>query len=138
MVEALVLDSEALNALANARERGAQSLRARAILSLAHASKMRVVVPSPVLAEVCRGLARDAAVLRLLTGHGMRVIDLNAAISRRAGALLERAKLGSTHAVDAFVVATALQFENATVATSDPKDLRRLASGFPQVRLLAL
>lgn len=138
MGEALVLDSEALSALANVRERGAHSLRARAVLGLARAEKMRVVIPSPVLSEVCRGLARDAAVLRLLTGHGMRVVALDATISRRAGALLERAKLGSAHAIDAFVVATALQFESATVATGDPKDLRRLAASFPQVRLFAL
>jgi hypothetical protein len=56
----------------------------------------------------------------------------------QAGHLLARLKLSSAHAVDAFVVATALQFDTAVIATGDPDDIRRLAAPFPRVGVLAL
>lgn len=138
MAKALILDSEGLNALATSEQRGVAAARARGMLRLAYEDNLSVAVPAPVLAEVCRGLKRDAAVFRVLNGHGISVIELRAAVARRAGTLLERAKLGSSHAIDAFVVATALEFELATIATGDPKDLARLAVGFRQVRILGL
>jgi hypothetical protein len=52
--------------------------------------------------------------------------------------LLARLKLGSAHAVDAFVVATAAQFPAAIIATGDPIDMRRLASSNRSIRILAL
>jgi hypothetical protein len=55
MAEALILDSEAVNALANATERGVLAERARAILTVAYERGALVRVPAPVLAEVCRG-----------------------------------------------------------------------------------
>jgi hypothetical protein len=83
-------------------------------------------VPAPVLAEVCRGGPADAPVDRALSGRGIVVLDLKAGPARRPGALLRRAKLGSTHAVDAFVVAMALEFGTAAIATGDPGDIGRL------------
>jgi hypothetical protein len=53
----------------------------------------------------------------------------------RAGHLLARLKLGSAHVVDAFVVATALQFDSAIIATGDPDEIRRLGSPFRKVRV---
>jgi hypothetical protein len=46
--------------------------------------------------------------------------------------------LSSAHAVDAFVVATALQFDKAVIATGDPDDIRRLAAPFARVGIFAL
>lgn len=139
MAQALILDSEALNALAHASERGALGVRSRAILQVAYEQKALVRVPAPVLAEVRRGARRDASIERLLKVRGIGVVDLTAACARRAGALLERAKLDSSHAIDAFVVATAMQFEAAVIATGDPGDLRRLSAGIGnKIRIFAI
>ena len=138
MAEALILDSEAVNALAHASERTVLAERARAILTVAYERRALVRVPAPVLAEVCRGPRFDAAINHLLKARGIRVCDLNRDIAQRAGGLLAKAKLPSRHAVDAFVVATALEFERAVIATGDPDDIRRLAGSNRMVRVFAL
>ena len=132
MAEALILDSEALNALANPTERGALALRARAIARIAHERGALVRVPSPVLAEVCRGGRLDTAVNQFLNREAVRVVELTRQIAQRAGSLLTIARMSSANAVDAFVVSTALEFELALIATSDPKDLKRLSLRHPR------
>lgn len=138
MARTLILDSEALHALARARERPALALRARAVLAVAHEKRALVRVPAPVLAELCRGGARDAPVDHVLHERGIVVTPLTASIARRAGALLGRAKLTSAHAVDAFVVATAAELGPAIIATHDPDDMKRLAAGCRDVRVLPI
>ncbi len=135
MADILLLDAEALSALAHARRRAAAALRARAILQVAYDHRALVRVPAPVLAEVYRGGSRDAALDLILGGTGIVVLDLTDRIARRAGALLSAAKLDSAHAVDAFVVATAVCAGGALIATHDPDDLRRLAARAPEVRI---
>jgi len=127
MAEALVLDSEAVNALARS-QRGVLEDRARAILSLARDRRALVRVPAPVLGEVCRGPRFDAAINHLLNDSGILVLDLTRPIAQRAGLLLAEARMSSTNAVDAFVVASALEFDSALIATGDPADMRRLAA----------
>jgi predicted nucleic acid-binding protein len=138
LAEALILDSEAVNALAHATERAVLAERARAILQVAYELRALVRVPAPVLAEVCRGGRLDVPVKRILNGRGIEAIALTAECARRAGALLAKANLGSDHAVDAFVVATALEFGSAVIATGDPHDMSRLASGHRQIRVFAI
>jgi predicted nucleic acid-binding protein len=138
VAQALILDSEAIHALARAGERSVLAARARAILQVAYEASALVRVPVPVLAEVCRGGRFDAAVNHVLRGRGIGVVPLTEADARRAGALLARAKLGSAHAVDAFVVATALAHGRAIIATGDPDDLSRLAAGQRQIRIFAI
>ena len=138
MARALILDAEAVNALARASERPVLALRARAILQVAHDEGALVRIPAAVLAEVCRGGPTDAPVHRLLLGRGLVVVDLTAATAPTAGALLASAKLGSAHAVDAFVVATALEFGSAVIATGDPDDVGRLCSGFRQISVFQI
>jgi hypothetical protein len=138
MAEALILDSEALNALAQPRERKALAARAATVLRFAFDRRALVRVPAPVLAEVCRGTRFDSAVNHLLSNPGIVVFDLTRAVAQQAGHLLARSKLSSAHAVDAFVVATALQFETAVIATGDPTDIRRLAAPFSRIGVLAL
>lgn len=138
MAEALILDTEALNALAHASERSVLAERSRAILQIAHERRALVRVPAPVLAEVCRGSRFDAAIERLLNDRGIRVCALTQSIAQRAGRLLAKAKLPSAHAVDACVVATALDFDAAVIATGDPGDIRRLSSTHRQVKIFAL
>ena len=138
MAEALILDSEAVNALAYPSKRAALAQRASAILRLAYQRRALVRVPAPVLAEVCRGVKQDAAINLLLNNPGVLVFDLTRSVAQQAGQMLGRLKLSSAHAIDAFVVATALQFETAVIATGDPRDMQRLAARFPQIGVLAL
>ena len=138
MAEALILDSEALNALANPATRGTLALRARAIARVAHERGALVRVPAPVLAEVCRGSRLDAAVNLVLNREAIRVAVLTRGIAQRAGGLLARARMSSDRAVDAFVVATALEFDVSIIATGDADDLARLSAPYRQVTLMEL
>lgn len=138
MQPALILDAEALNALANPTTRRALFDRARAILTAAHEIRALVRVPAPVLAEVYRGPRFDASIDRVLTDRGIATVDLTPAIARSAGHLLQGARLSSAHAVDAFVVATALTFPRAVIATGDPDDIGRLAARNTRVTVLSL
>jgi predicted nucleic acid-binding protein len=131
----LILDAEALNALAHATTVPRAAARARAILTVAHERSAVIRVPVAVLAEVCRGTARDAAVNRVLHGRGIEVVPMNEAIARRAGALLSAARLDSTCAVDAFVVATAVTLGGGVIATHDPDDLARLSVREPTITI---
>jgi hypothetical protein len=70
--------------------------------------------------------------------EAIRVTDLTRAIAQRAGSLLARARLPSANAIDAFVVATALEFEISVIATADAKDLTRLSAPYRQVSLMEL
>jgi hypothetical protein len=134
----VILDSEALNALANPGKRGSLALRCRTVLQVAYEERALVRVPAAVLSEVCRGTDADVAVNHALRARGMVVTPLTEGLARRAGALLRRAKLGSAHAVDAFVIATAEAFAPSLVATGDRKDLLRLAAPVTDVRLLEI
>jgi predicted nucleic acid-binding protein len=138
VAEALILDSEALNALANPSARGSLTLRARAVARVAHERGALIRVPAPVLAEVCRGPRFDAAIDLLLGREAFRVAELTREIAQRAGALLARARMSSANAVDAFVVATALEYERAVIATGDRKDLTRLAAPYKRISLMLL
>jgi predicted nucleic acid-binding protein len=138
MAEAPILDSGAVNALAHPADRKVLAVRAAAILRLAYERRALVRIPAPVLAEVCRGVRYDSAINHLLNNPGVGVSDLTRTVAQQAGQLLARLKLSSAHAVDAFVVATALQFDTAVIATGDPDDIRRLAAPFSRVGVLAL
>ena len=138
MAEALILDCEALNVLARPKNRGVNAERARAVLATAHERRALVRVPAPVLAEVYRGRRYDASIDRLLNGKGLLVVPLTRELARVAGGLLAKSKLNSAHAIDAFVVATAMSFNAALVATGDPKDIKRLASGHAHVKVFEI
>src|SRR5689334_2408555 len=138
MAEALVLDSEALNSLARASERAPLAERARAILAIAHERRALVRVPAPVLGEVCRGPRFDAAVDHVLNDRGIGVLDLTRSIAQRAGGLLRTARMSSANAVDAFVVASAIEFETSIIATGDPHDIRRLIGRHRRVQVFPL
>jgi hypothetical protein len=139
VAEALILDAEALHALARPSARSVLTQRARAILALAREEHATIRVPAAVLAEVARDATLDAAVARLVGGgHGIGVVDLTGPMARRAGLMLARAGLASAHAIDAFVAATALSLAPAVVVTSDPGDLTRLLAGTRDVRVFPI
>lgn len=131
-----MLDAEALSALANPTERGASARRAQAVLEAIERRGGTARVPAPVLAEVARTLARSAAAGRVL--RRARVVPTDRGIAEHAGRLLERLRLDSCHAVDAFVVATAASLGNAVILTGDPDDLRALAADTRAVIVQAL
>ncbi|MEJ7729682.1 MAG: hypothetical protein WKG00_10725 [Polyangiaceae bacterium] len=138
MAQTLILDAEALNALAHPRERGALALRARSILEVSRERRAMVRVPAPVLVEVCRDSRRDAAIAHLLGARGIGVVPADRAISQAAGHLLARHGLSSAHAVDALLVATAFLLAPSAIATGDPKDIRLLTSSLRGVQVIAL
>jgi hypothetical protein len=138
MAEALILDAEAVNALAFMAERRVVAERASAVLRLAHEKRALVRVPAPILAEVSRGARADSAINHLLNNPGVQVFELTRVVAQRAGHILARLKLSSAHAIDALVVATAAQFDTAVIATGDPDDMRRLAAPFSNIGIFAL
>ncbi|MFP3900982.1 MAG: PIN domain-containing protein [Acidimicrobiia bacterium] len=125
----LILDAGAVIALSRADR------RARAVLVAAREARVRVSIPSVVVAETVRGVAGDAPVNRVLTAVG-EVDAADEAIGRTAGRLLGDA--GSSATVDAVVVATAVAVGGAVVLTGDPDDLSALADGHPEVVIEAL
>ncbi len=123
----LILDSGAIIAITRGKSR-----------PLIEFTKMRrryslVTVPAVVVAEVIRGGPADAIVNRFL-----KTVDEIAAVSertaRRAGALLATA--GRSDTVDALVVAEAALGGSAVVMTGDPDDLKALAEGLGNVRVV--
>jgi predicted nucleic acid-binding protein len=121
-----VLDAEALSVLADPAARRASAKRAQAVLEAVERRGGIARVPAPVLAEVSRTRARSVAIAHVL--RHARVVPTDRGVAERAGALLERLRLDSCHAVDALVVATAATLGNAVILTGDPDDMRRLVA----------
>ncbi|HET6874579.1 MAG TPA: PIN domain-containing protein, partial [Acidimicrobiales bacterium] len=92
-------------------------------------------VPTAVVAQVWRaGGARQANLARLLSGCEPEPLDLE--LARRAGELVARA--GAEDFVDALVVLGAAA-RGDTVVTSDPVDIRVLASaGGSRLRIVTV
>lgn len=97
----------------------------------ARASKVRISVPTPVIAEWWRGRT-DA---REHVKSGLTIEALSESIADLAGEALAEVR-GAT-VVDAIVMASAA-LHGDVVYTSDVHDLERLRTFFPSVRVLAL
>jgi predicted nucleic acid-binding protein len=132
----LLLDSEALSAIAHGP--AARRERVRALIVAMRARDLPVATVAAVLAEVVRGRARDAGVFAGLRRERVQVHPVDSRIAVRAGQLLGRVRAGSALAIDAFIVAAADVAGGAVVATSDPADLRRLASHATRVSVVDL
>lgn len=131
-----ILDSEALSVLARPGERTRAARRAQAVLVAVERLGGGARVPAPVIAEVARSAARRSAVDRVL--NQLPVVDTSREVAARAGAMLGHHGLDSCHAIDAFVVATALAARPAVVLTGDPDDIERLVGEVPGVGVQAL
>jgi predicted nucleic acid-binding protein len=131
---ALVLDSRALELIADPKADVKAAQRMRDMLDSADRMGIPVRVPTAVLAEAYRGTAADAAIDRVV-GQGIRAITLGQATARQAGTLRHRDRLNSCHIVDALVVATAIRLGGGIVATGDPDDLRSLAREHSNVKV---
>lgn len=126
---ALVLDSEGLSAAARNKS---EDLLA-AIAATAAAGK-QVLAPSVVLAETLYGDHKDASANRVLAR--VVIVPLDEATARRAAELKRAAGMtGIAATVDAIVVAVAEAAGGAAIATSDPKDIARLAASLGRVRV---
>jgi hypothetical protein len=123
---ALVLDTRALEVVANPKADIQAARRMRDMLASAVRMGIPVRVPTAVLAEAYRGIPADAALDHVLA-RGIRPFTTGQAAARLAGALRYRDRLDSCHIVDALVVATATRLGGGIVATGDPDDLRSLA-----------
>lgn len=123
----LVLDAGALIA----HERGAR--RVAHVLRAAERHGRDVRIPSVVIAQAWRDGRRQVLLARLLAGSIIDPVDDE--LARRAGELLGRT--GTTDAIDAIVACVAAR-EGATIITSDPDDLQRLADELGGVRVLGV
>jgi predicted nucleic acid-binding protein len=138
LAQGFFLDSEALSALALQSRSSKAQRRARAVLRVAQEVGADLTVSAAVLAETARGRALEAAVMNVLRALRIAVHPVGVGTARQAGRLLHHHGLGSEHAVDAFVVATALELGGGLIATGDARDIKRLASGERQLAVFAL
>lgn len=132
LTDLLVLDAEGVSkAAVNDRSVQAWLERAREL-------DADVVLSAVTLAEVMRGVARDAGCNRVVKAADVWPAD--EPLARRAGRLLGTA--GSDATIDALVAATALAAGERTggvhciVLTSDPGDLAALLSDQRGVRVV--
>jgi predicted nucleic acid-binding protein len=118
---------------------GTLVLDAQGIIRLAEADKSvsawarrtdalggEIVTAASTLAEVLRGGARDARILRIL--RRVTVVDIDKNLGRKAGELLGATGMsGHRCTVDALIAVVALaQRRPVILLTSDPDDLARL------------
>jgi len=136
-VTALVLDTRALEVIANPQADVGAARRMRDMLTSAARMGIPVRVPTAVLAEAYCGIPADAALDRVL-GRGIRPITMGQGMARLAGGLRYRDRLDSCHTVDALVVATAIRLGGGLVATGDPDDLQSLARESPNITVQPL
>lgn len=122
----LLLDSEAISAVAHGPDRRRD--RVRALVAEMRSRELPIATVAAVLAEVVRGRPADAGVFAGLRRHRVEVHPVDTRAGVRAGQLLGTVGAGSALAVDAFLVADADLRGGAVIATCDPDDLRRLAS----------
>ena len=129
----LILDSEALSALARPNDDRGRHERVRAAMRSAHGRNNPIRVPAAVLVELYRGKGFDESIDQVLAQGFARVITTGARVARIAGHLLAEVGAGSEMAVDALVVATTVRLGGGIVLTHDPIDLTRLAASSPNV-----
>jgi predicted nucleic acid-binding protein len=124
----LILDAGAIIALT----RGDR--RVRGLVAAAREDGGVVIVPPVVVTQTIRGGGADAAIHRLLRTVWVPFVGLR--LARAAGELLGAA--GTRDAADAQVMAEAIRSGPSILLTSDPEDMRQLAAGRPDVRVVAV
>ena len=127
LARALVLDAGALIAL----EKGDQNTAG--LIETGFDLGVPIIVPASVLAQVWRGDARAASVNRTVAAAA--VDPLNEERSKEVGVRLGRR--GGDDVADAHVVCCAVE-HRATVATSDPDDIRALAGSDERLVLIEI
>ncbi len=127
----IVLDSGALSALAE------ESRAFRAALEEALRTRAEVCVPTAVIAEATTGdHRRDANVNRALKATSL--VPLDGRLARSAAVLRYAHTRAGAATIDAIVVATADLIPGTGIVTSDPEDLRLLASVRGRTHIIAI
>jgi len=132
----LLLDSEALSAIANGPAQRRD--RVRALIAEMRRRELPIGTVAAVLAEVVRGRAADAAVFSGLRRERVQVHPVDTRTGVRAGQLLGAARRRSDLAVDAFVVAVGDLAGGAVVATVDVDDMTVLAGHAKDVKVVSI
>jgi len=137
MSRCVVLDAEALVALAGAP--GRRHKEVRAVLWAAARLRREVLVPSVILAELYRGPRHNALVDACLSREtGIRVRDTDRSLARIVGGVLAAAQAGSEDLADAHVIAAAVELGGGLALTTDTEDLSRLAASYRNVTVIGL
>jgi predicted nucleic acid-binding protein len=133
----VVLDSEALSALAGKASRKQREVRAA--LGAALGLGREVIVPAVVLAELYRSPGHSALIDACLSREtGLLVRDTDRSLARLVGATLAGARARSDLMVDAHTVAAAVEAGGGIVLTGDPDDIARLAAPYRNVRVISI
>jgi predicted nucleic acid-binding protein len=122
----LLLDSEAMSAIAHGPAQRRD--RVRALITEMRSRELPVATVAAILCELVRGRPADAAVFAGLRRERVEVHPVDTRVAVRAGQLLGKVRSGSELAMDAFTVAVADLNGGAIIATTDSKDLERLAA----------
>ena len=137
MTPCLVLDAEALSALAGAATE--RQRHVRAAMRTAVRLDRDVLVPAVILAELYRGPRHNTAVDACLSREtGIRVRATDRALAKLVGGVLAAANAGSERLADAHVIATAVDHGGGIALTTDSDDLRRLAAAYRNVMVVPL
>jgi predicted nucleic acid-binding protein len=137
VTRSLVLDAEALSAIAG--RASSRQREVRAAIAAALRLDRDVIVPALVLAELYRGAKRNAWVDACLSREvGLQVRDTDRSLARLVGSILGAARASSALMVDAHVVAAAVEAGGGLVLTGDPRDLTRLAAPYRDVQVVAI
>lgn len=126
-INGMVFDAGALIAL----ERRNEDIRT--LLRTVRRSNLPVVIPANVVAQAWRNGARQALLAKFLAEPWVRIVPVDEELAKAAGVLL--ARTGTTDAVDASVVVTAVKLGLRRIVTSDPEDIAILA---PTLDIIAI
>jgi predicted nucleic acid-binding protein len=107
---------------------------ARAVLAASSEAGVPVLVSAAVLAETLLGDERDARANQVL--KKLQIVPLTDSIARSAARLKRLAGMtGVAATIDAIVVATSAAAGGGVILTSDPYDIRVLASHVSDMRI---
>ncbi len=137
MSRCVVLDSEALSALAGRASRKQREVRAA--LAAALELGQDALVPAIVLAELYRSRGHSALIDACLAREtGLLVRNTDRSLARLVGATLAGARAGSELIVDAHAVAAAVEAGGGVVLTGDADDLLRLSAPYRNVTVVSI
>lgn len=130
----LVLDAEALSALA--RHRGTRFREVRAAIEAARRLRRDIVTPAVILAELYRGRGQNQIVDSCLSRESfIDVRDTDREFARYVGGVLGGARADSSDLGDAHTVAVAVEAGGGLILTTDEDDLKRLSAPYPNVNI---
>jgi len=133
-VSVLVLDAEALSALARAR--GPRFREVRAAIEAARRLQRDVITPAVILAELYRGRGHNQVVDACLSRESfIDVRDTDREFARYVGGVLTAARADSSDLADAHAVASAVEAGGGVILTGDQDDLERLAAAYPNIHV---